>query len=82
MPVVKDVEISVRQKKLMYADMLSELEMCSDIEELEVWEKTFEQEKIIITDNGQDEDWNTVINQKIEQQQQIITLKQELEICQ
>lgn len=82
MPAVKDITISARQKKLMYAEMLSELELCSTLEELEYWIKEFEQEIETITDKQQDDHWIEVIGKSINQQKHIIKLKGELDICQ
>lgn len=79
MPIVKDIEISVRQKKLMYADMLFELELCETEEEVKKLEEDFEHEIEQMTGRKTDEYWTQVINEQIETTKQLIKLKGELD---
>jgi hypothetical protein len=81
MPIVTEIEVSVRQKKLMYEGLKHDLELCSDDEDLDKWNEEYEAKIKIITENGQDEYWNEVINEKIETKKQLINLKEQLK-CQ
>ncbi len=76
MPVVSEVELIPAQIQRLCEKWLNSLQLCSDTEELSVWE--LESDLTLIRDN---EYWTEYMNDQIEIQKQNIKQKEENRLC-